>query len=448
VRGDGNGFSIMAHIIHDFLCYNIQVTRNVSDLLEKSLNGPRLALIRRAAAAAAELGYPLYVVGGFPRDLFLGRAGSDFDLVVEGDALKLARALVKKYGGKVTAHEKFGTAKIDSSEWKLEAGHQSPASIDLISSRSETYKHPAALPTIKPGSLDDDLSRRDFTINTMAIRLDGDHFGDLRDELGGLRDLDKRLVHVLHPRSFVDDPTRMFRAVRYEGRYGFKITGETLRLVPEGRGLVEKLSAQRLRHELDLILEEPKSASMLGRLAEMDLLKPVQPALRFDLPARRRFERVPGQPPLDIPDLTFRNLRWMLWLMDFSSKEIETLNNRLHFNAPLLRTMIAASKLFADLPSYEELKPSQCVERLDEIPLPAVYAVSLAAEGKPKEKLERYLGEWRHVKPRTTGHDLKNLGLKPGPRYKKILGALRAAWLDGSVDSAQQERALLEKLMS
>jgi tRNA nucleotidyltransferase (CCA-adding enzyme) len=447
MRGDGNGFSSMPPIIHDFLCYNIRMSRDLSDLLERSISTDRLDLIRRAAEAAGRLGLPLYLVGGFVRDLLLGRPAADFDLVVEGDAITLARALAKKFGGKVTAHTKFGTAKMDVREWKPESAYRSLASIDLISSRSETYKHPGALPTVKPGSMDDDLRRRDFTINTLAIRLDGPRFGELRDDLGGLSDLERGIVHVLHPRSFVDDPTRMYRAVRYEARYGFRISSETLRLIPEARALIDKLSAQRIRHELDLILEEPEAGPILGRLAELDLLKPVHPALGFDDSASRRLAHVPGQPSFDSPDFSPGNLRWMLWLMSSSKKEIESVNKRLHFTSSLMRSLLAASKLFADLPSYEDLGPSQCVERLDGIPLSAVYAVSRAAPGKPKEKLEKYLGEWRHVKPHTTGHDLKKLGIPPGPKYQKVLRELRRAWLDGKLHSVHDEERLLENLL-
>ena len=227
------------------------------------------------------LGFPIYIVGGFVRDLLLGRPSLDFDLVVEGDAIKLADSLASKYGGKATIHQKFGTAK-----WFINEN----SSIDLISARSEIYSHPVALPTVKMGTISDDLHRRDFTINTLAIRLDGNHFGEMHDELGSLDDLQHGLVRVLHPRSFIDDPTRMYRAVRYEKRYGFKIAKETSALIPEARQLIEKLSAQRIRHELDLILEEPNAAPMLARLDKLGLLKPIHPSLRCDKALQTRFE--------------------------------------------------------------------------------------------------------------------------------------------------------------
>ena len=356
------------------------------------------------------MGFPIYIVGGFVRDLLLGRPSLDFDLVVEGDAIKLADSLASKYGGKATIHQKFGTAK-----WLANKN----SSIDLISARSETYKHPAALPMVKMGTISDDLHRRDFTINTLAIRLDGNHFGEMHDELGSLNDLQHGLVRVLHPRSFMDDPTRMFRAVRYEQRYGFKIVKETLALIPEARQLIEKLSAQRIRHELDLILDEPNASSMLARLDKLDLLKPIHPSLRCDKALRTRFESATDFPlGFSSSGLSnIRDLRWLLWLMTLSNKEIASLNQRLHFSAPLLKSLLASSKLWADLTTFSNLKPSQCVERLGKFPLQAIYAVLRAApRGKSRQALEKYLMEWRHIQPKTTGHDLKNLGLEPGPR--------------------------------
>ena len=168
------------------------------------------------------------------RDLILGSAFKDLDLTVEGDAIVLARALEKRHGGKVTVHKKFGTAK-----WFLpkDLSAESSDSVDLISARSETYKHPAALPTVKMGSMDEDILRRDFTLNTLAIRLDGSHFGGLRDDLHGMDDLKNGIVRALHKNSFIDDPTRMYRAVRYAGRYGFTIAEETLALIPESASI-------------------------------------------------------------------------------------------------------------------------------------------------------------------------------------------------------------------
>jgi tRNA nucleotidyltransferase (CCA-adding enzyme) len=426
------------------------VEKDLADLLKKKLPSQQLDLIQRVADEASKLGFPIYIVGGFVRDLLLGHPSLDFDFVVEGDAPGLADSLASKYGGKVTIHEKFRTAKIDIREWRLDTGNYSLISIDLISARSETYTHPAALPTVEMGTISDDIHRRDFTINTLAIRLDGDHFGKLHVELDGDDDLQNGLVRVLHSQSFIDDPTRIYRAVRYEQRYGFKIAKETLALLPEARQYISELSPQRIRHELDLILDEPKAILILARLDELDLLQPIHSALHFDKQARARFESAHIESlNVEVSNIADRDLYWLFWLMTLSSTEITSLNKRLHFTAPLLESLLASSKLFANLSAFGNLKPSQCVERLDKLPLPAIYAVSIASRrGKSKRALEQYVSEWRHVKPKTTGNDLKKLGLEPGPKYQSILRKLRNAWLDGEVKNNAEEKALLEKLIS
>jgi tRNA nucleotidyltransferase (CCA-adding enzyme) len=412
--------------------------RNLSELIQHSLPKDRLDLLHLLAEQAASRAVPLYIVGGAVRDLLLGRPLNDFDLTVEGDAIALAHALASKHGGGVTAHKKFGTAKWFLPD-QLKKDHDT---LDLISARSETYKHPAALPTVILGSLADDLRRRDFTINALAIRLDGSDFGELRDDLHGMDDLQKGIIRVLHPRSFIEDPTRMYRAVRYERRYGFKIDEGTLALIPEARPYVERLSAQRIRHELDLILEESHTLSMLKRLEELDLLSVIHPALanfnQSDLATVKSEDAV----------LQNRNSRWILWLMHLPDQEMEFLNERLRFPSDLLKILHSASSLNANLTAVVGLKPSKAVEFLESYSIKAIEVLSRAAQDeKIRDILDKYLSEWWYVKPKTTGHDLKKRGLPPGPKYSEILRRLRAAWLDAEVKSEEEERALLNKLL-
>ena len=412
--------------------------QNFAQRLTNSLGENRLRLLQLVADEATQRGLPLYVVGGSVRDLVLDRPVNDFDLTVEGDAIALARALAKKYGGSVTVHTKFGTAK-----WflpnDLQADHDT---LDLVSARSEIYKHPAALPTVKFGSIKDDLRRRDFTINAIALRLDGFHFGELRDDFHGLDDLQKEIVRVLHSRSFVDDPTRMYRAVRYEGRYGFKIAEDTLAFIPEARSFVEKLSPQRIRHELDLILDEPNAVSMLKRLDQLDLLTCIHPAL-----ANFSQSKLATLKSND-PALQTRNSRWALWLMHLTDQDIEFINDRLHFMADLLKVLRSIALLEANLTALVGLKPSEVVGMLEGYSFKALEVVSAALpEGELKNTLLRYLSEWWHIKPKTTGHDLKKRGIPPGPKYTEILRRLRAAWLDGEVKTEEEEKKLLDTIL-
>ncbi len=441
------------------------MSRNVSTFLKESLAPSQLELIQCVAEQATALGSPLYIVGGFVRDLLLGRPNFDLDLVVEGDAPSLARILEEKYGGKVTVHSRFSTAK-----WFLHGSKiatlktfgkvepQGPALdfLDLASSRSEIYKHPASLPTVKVGSIEDDIKRRDFTINTLAIRVDGPLFGELRDDFGGAADAKKGIVRVLHERSFLDDPTRMFRAARYEQRLGFKIDAGTIALIPEARSLIDELSAQRIRHELDLILEEPKAAAILGRLAELDLLTPIHAALPWDEFINQRIQaselaEIPNRSRSDVEvgQNDNRLMGWLLWLLGLNEKQIQSLNIRLHFTSHYLKAFLAASKLMVNLGKLIEWKPSKCVEYLDEMPYAAIQAVYLATpDGDFRLLLEKYIKEWRNIQPRTTGSDLKKLGLQSGPDYQTILRELRNAWLDREIiDELGEKRRLEETLL-
>lgn len=421
--------------------------------LASTLSLDQLRILHLVANEASQSGLPLYIVGGSVRDLILGSATKDLDLTVEGDAISLAQLLGKHHGGKVTAYKKFGTAK-----WFLPKSlrTESSESLDLISARSETYKHPAALPTVKPGSMEDDIHRRDFTINTLAIRLDGLHFGQLRDDLHGMEDLKNGIVRVLHEQSFIDDPTRMYRAVRYAERNGFRIAESTLALIPDARLLIEKLSAQRIRHELDLILEEWNAFSMLTRLAELDLLQPIHPALSYDDTIRERLENLHTYrglqhlSPWNITkgeQMNDSDLGWLLWLMSFSKENIASLNARLQFTADLLASLFAVSMMFEDQSTFVGLKPSGCVERLESYPVNAVEAMGyVAKDPRIKELFDEYISKWRYIKPHTTGNDLKSLGIEPGPRYAVILRKLRNAWLNGEVKTEEEEKKLLKDL--
>jgi tRNA nucleotidyltransferase (CCA-adding enzyme) len=427
---------------------------NLTDQLDSFLTPEAQALIRLVRTEAERLDLPLYLVGGSVRDLLLGRAIKDIDFTVEGDAARLAEAILRKYAGRVVFHSRFGTATwaLDETTFRrlnvpLLGASAFPPYLDLISARAETYSRPGALPTVKRSTLDDDLHRRDFTINAMALRLDGRFYGQLHDPLGGQIDLTRGIVRVLHDRSFVDDPTRMIRAVRYAERYGFKIDQETLGLIDgSARHVLSLLSGERLRNEFDLIFKEENPSAMLHRLAELDLLNPIAPVLHhtnFELPY---LEALPAElGGITIPDIqSFKQtLGWILWLMPLSAFDIDLISRRLDFPAMLTKSVQAASALLAKLPSMVAWKPSQWTFYLEELPSTSVYAVYLM---RMEPALRDYLVIWRKVKPNINGNDLKQRGLPPGPRFADILRQLRAAWLDGEVQNREEEIKLLEKM--
>ncbi len=396
------------------------------------------SLLSEIAAQAEALGMPCYVVGGFVRDLLLGGPINDFDVVVEGDAIKLGESLVGKYGGKLTPHSKFHTAI-----WYLPSSFiLPPSSLDLITARSETYSQPGALPTVKPSTIDDDLRRRDFTVNAMAIRLDGVHFGELLDPLDGQDDLEKKSIRVLHPRSFIDDPTRIFRAVRYEQRYSFILDSSSFILVnTESLAVLQALSGERIRHELDLIFEEDNSHQMIVRLGNLDVFKWIHPEVRAFNGEYSDFLEMDTS--LDVP-ASRSTMGYILWLMDLQESAILSIARRLNFTSDLTHSVWAASQLKRSLPFLVNSKPSVWAYALEKLPLLSIYAVYLISGEKA---LLDYLSFWRHVKPKTTGDDLKARGLEPGPRYGEILTALRAAWLDGEVNNHKEEMELLNRLL-
>jgi tRNA nucleotidyltransferase (CCA-adding enzyme) len=397
-------------------------------------------LLSSIANQAASMGMPCYLVGGLARDLLLNKPVKDLDIIVEGDAIKLGEALVQKHGGKLTPHIKFRTAI-----WHFPSTfilHAQRSSLDLITARSETYEQAGALPTIKPSTINDDIRRRDFTINAIAIRLDGDHFGELFDPLGGQNDLEQKLIRVLHPRSFIDDPTRIFRAVRYEQRYAFNLESETLNLInPESLAVISKLSGERIRHELDLIFEEENSLQMILRAGDLGIFKRIHSELPVFNPDYSDFLEM--DTILDIPT-SRTTMGFMLWLMDLSEDVILSIAQRLDFASDLTYAVWAASQLKKSLPFLVNSKPSIWTFALEKLPLLSIYAVYLVSGENP---LLDYLSLWRHVKARTTGDNLKARGIPPGPRYKEILTQLRAAWLDGNVKNDKEEEELLNTLL-
>jgi tRNA nucleotidyltransferase (CCA-adding enzyme) len=427
---------------------------NLSDRLDSFLTPEALALVRLVRTEAERLDLPLYIVGGSVRDLLLGRAIKDIDFTVEGDAAKLAEAILRKFAGKVVFHSRFGTATwtLDETTFKhlnvpWLGASAFPPFLDLISARAETYAQPGALPTVKRSTIDDDLRRRDFTINAMALRLDGRYYGRLHDPLDGQADLARGMIRVLHDRSFVDDPTRMLRAVRYAGRYGFALERHTLDLIDEeGRAVLSHLSGERLRHEFDMIFEEEQPSSILHRLAELDLLFPIHPSLQYASAQIPFIDILPEEfGEFTIPDIqTFKQtLGWILWLVPLSTFDIEAIAKRLDFPTHLTRSAVGGSRLLAGLPALVHWKPSQWTFYLEELPSISVYAVYLI---RMEAALREYLVHWRNVKPSITGEDLKQRGLPPGPRYAEILRQLRAARLDGEVASREEEIVMLEKL--
>ncbi|MHC1740734.1 MAG: CBS domain-containing protein [Anaerolineaceae bacterium] len=439
---------------------------NYADLLQKIMPALRLTLIKKVAEQATLEKSPVYIVGGFVRDLILNRPSIDFDIVVEGDAIQLANKLVHRYGGRVISHNRFGTAKWLIKEIKpllaaalgfsSDQAGQLPDSLDLISARTEFYDHPTALPTVERSSIKLDLHRRDFTINTMALRLDGRHFGELYDYWDGLVDLQKKQVKVLHSLSFVDDPTRLLRAARFEQRFHFAIETRTLQLMNEARPLIKQVSGDRLRHEFNLVFNEENPLPILDRLEELGMFSAIHSGLHWQETQKEAlhaalFEPIPvsWKLPAFIDHISLNQaLAYLVWLIPAGKESACEIGTRLHLNNVILNALQNGCQIWSDQESLQSLTPSMFFDAVENCPVIAGYALYLLlTPGVFKDKLAQVYTRWQYLVPETGGNKLKEIGLLPGPRYTEIIHRLRSAWIDGEVSTSEQEKALLAKLI-
>lgn len=400
--------------------------------MREYLPGDLLAFLHIAAGVAMAGGQRLYLVGGAVRDLLLERPDLDFDLVVEGNAPTLARQLAKTSGDKVLVHRRFSTAKFQRGD----------LSIDLVTARSETYSRPGALPEVKSGTIGDDLLRRDFSINAMAIDLSPKSFGELFDPHRGRSDLERGLIRILHEKSFIDDATRILRALRYEQRLGFKLEQNTERLLRQNTHMLDTISGDRIRHELELILKEEYPEKVLERAERLGVLQALHPSLRGNGWLRQKFQEARQKAMLD-PAFCL-----LLLVYPLTEEDSECLLTRLNITGGLGRKMRQVLKLKRDLPSMDDptLLPSSAYRVLRSYPSEVIAACALASDDATiRSHLELYLSHLRYVKTSLDGEDLKKMGLPPGPLLGRVLEELREAKLDGRVSTREDEEALVRQ---
>ncbi len=441
---------------------------NILNRLEARLSSSRLALLKATTEIAQKHHQAVYIVGGFVRDLLLDRPSQDYDLVIEGDAIALGHALVKEYGGKITSHKRFGTAKWQITKISnkfaetLEEKYGQPINssdfpkfLDLVSARREFYSAPTVLPTVERGSIKLDLHRRDFTINTLALRLDGNHYGELHDYWGGKDDLKKGILRVLHSLSFVDDPTRILRAIRFEKRFDYEIETRTLELLENALPLLDKVSGDRIRHELNSILQEPNSMKMLARLNSLGTLAAVHPDLVFN----SKIEIWIGLrdiSPSEIWELeiiseqfpTHLALSYAFWLHFLPKESVVSISKRLKLPASLTKIILGLGSLMIGKNEILQASPGKQTEIFENVDPLALYAFSILVKNKNiRMAIDQYVTEWQGIKPTTTGDDLRSINIPPGPKYHEVLTALRTARINGEVTTDSEEKMLLEKLL-
>ncbi len=391
-------------------------------------------MFRLLADLAQEAEVSIYLVGGPVRDALLGSPVADLDFSVQGDAVAIAKRFAGETGGKITAHPQFGTSTVVADERR----------VDLVTARREEYPEPGSLPRVTAGSIEDDLARRDFTVNAMALRVWPAGRGIL-DPVSGLDDLESGIVRVLHSQSFVDDPTRMFRAVRYEQRFGFHIDDSTLHLMASAvdSGIMDSVSGDRWLHEVERVLEEAEPGRVLLRASELGLLSGLHRSLADDAGVRAMAECDDGRLAPD---------EWLAALFSpLSEADGCAVIQRLRLSGRWamvardtieLREKETAVRESAGRPSglYCILKPFA----------PQAIAARAKLTGDPfvRRALLSYLNELRFVRPSLTGDDLLEMGAPQGPLVGEILAHLHCARLDGALSDTVEERALARDLLT
>ena len=408
---------------------------NLKSKIENALPAELASLMKAAGKLACEQGQGLYLVGGVVRDLMLGQKNFDLDLVVEGDAIRLAEKLSKIKKGKLSIYPHFGTAKLEWKEW----------SVDLATARSETYAKPGALPSTKPSTLAQDLSRRDFTINTMAIHLDPSRFGELIDLHSGRDDLENKIIRVLHERSFIDDATRIWRGIRYEKRLDFRLEENTLKLLKQDIPMLDTISDDRIRYELECVFKEESPEKALRRAEELGVLAKLHPALRATSWLAQKFK---AARKFSHPDLPSFELYLAILTYPLTSKEKEELISYLNLPKSIAKTLRDSTNIKSELVALAkaELKPSRIYRILHGYAPAAVQANLLATDSQlAGENIQLFLNKLRYVKPALSGKDLIRTGIPSGPRIKEILEQLLEARLDGKVTTRKDEEDLVKR---
>jgi tRNA nucleotidyltransferase (CCA-adding enzyme) len=421
--------------------------RNVKGLLRSRLPHRLVTLLETAGQEADRCGVSLFVVGGFVRDLLLGIENLDLDFVVEGDGITFARKMGDMLQARVKVHERFGTAMV-----LLPDGFK----LDVATARTEYYEYPTALPTVEQSSIKKDLYRRDFTINALAVRLNGKGFGDVLDFYGGQRDLNDKVIRVLHGLSFVEDPTRVFRAIRFETRFGFHLGKDTVALIAGAvkMNLFHRLSGHRLLEELKLLLAERKPKQAIKRLAEFGLLRFIHPKLSWS--DRLDWLLASLDEAVDWYRLLYLDRKMEVWLVYMMGllellpeRALKDVLKRFPFSEQestrLKMARTGCHSVIRRLASKRPLKPADVYHLLSGLSDETLLILMAKSKGDTvKRHISAFLTTYQHVKPILTGRDLKAMGLKPGPKFKQILDQLLDARLNGEVKTDAEERQLVQ----
>jgi len=434
-------------VIEDFFYHssnasNFTKKKNISSMLKERLPRKIISLIRDFGTTADSLGYNAYLVGGLVRDMFLKRENLDVDIVIEGDGIRFAQEFAENHEVRVRSHKKFGTAVLIFPD-----GFKA----DIATARMEYYETPAAPPMVETSSLKMDLLRRDFTVNTLAIKLNKKDYGSLIDYFGGQKDLRDRLIRVLHNLSFVEDPTRVFRAIRFEQRFGFTIGKLTLSLIKNAVDIncFKDLSGRRLFTELKLILMESRPERAIDRMHELDLLQFISPDIEYTEGLKKILEDIKAVISwfdllyLEEPYETWK-IFWYGLTSSLDAKAVQDLASRMQMNDLESRRMITQIlNLYHIVDSLIRIKRDDnfgiytLLSQYDTEIL--LFMMAKANNEKIKKIISNYFTRLKGKKLYLKGKDLKDMGFKPGPLYKEIFTRLLEASLNGKVGTREEE---------
>ena len=408
---------------------------NVSDRLERRLSGTRLSVLRELSQLASGLGIDLYLVGGSVRDVLANAPLTDVDIMASDNPERLIESIRGRGDAKVQKASAFGT-------WSVTVRG---VEMDVSTARRETYERPGALPTAFPGTIEDDLARRDFSVNAMAISLSEDSWGDLLDPHDGVTDLSRGVIRVLHDRSFEDDATRILRAIRYSYRLNFRLEPQTEPLLERGLAFLSTISPDRVRHEIERIFREPRAGDMIETAWKLGVLAAIHPGLRAEQKTLQAIQAEPG-------DNTRRDhLLLGSMVQSVAEGDMESVVERLNLNSDWARLVRDVAAVRERLPELEDenMARSRVYRLLQGLHPHAVESCTMAAtDAKVVEWVRVYLDELQHVSPRLDGNDLMALGVREGPAVGLVLTKLLDARLDGLVVSLEDEENFVRRALS
>jgi tRNA nucleotidyltransferase (CCA-adding enzyme) len=423
-------------------------TRNIVKFMKERLSKRLVDILKTLGKIADKKGYRAYVVGGFVRDLFLYRVNEDIDIVIEGDGIAFAKKYASIVGARIHSYKKFGTAVIIFPD-----GFK----IDVASARMEYYKFPAALPTVEMSSIKLDLFRRDFTVNTLAIQLSPDRFGILIDFFTAQKDIKEKTIRILHNLSFVEDPTRVFRAIRFEQRFGFSIGKLTSGLIENAvkMDFFKRLSGRRVFAEFRQILEEENPTPAIIRLNDYNLLSVLHLSITLDNDLISLFNSV--KKVLSWHDLLFLEESYMKWAVYFlalirSGDKKMTNEICVHFElAPRYRRLFCVERFEADrclfwLERHLPVKNSVLYNKLSGFKTELLlYMMAATKKEIVKRSISNYFTRLRYVHTLISGKDLKNMEIEPGPVFREILQTVLEAKLNGKLKTKSDELAFVRR---